>query len=418
MVNIKEKKECCGCNACVQICPKQCITMFPDIEGFLYPKVDFNICIDCGLCIKVCPVINQDEPRLPLAVYAAKNKNEEIRLKSSSGGIFTLLAEKIIKEGGVVFGARFDENWEVIHAYTETIEGLEYFRGSKYVQSVIGDNLKKAKQFLEEGRKVLFSGTPCQIAGFKKYLRKKYENLLTVEVVCHGVPSPKVWRDYIEYKRAKRGTGKNSVSSSLNELPVVTGISFRDKSNGWKKFGFKISYAAFKAAENTVSKSVIFNSEITPFNEDPFMKGFLKNLYLRPSCYYCAARQGKSGADISIADYWGIQHFHSGMDDDKGTGLILVNTKIGAFYYSSINNQIESVRSEYNKAITSNSCIIKSVKEPKYRNQFWQLYMLYNIDAINLICQKIKPSIFTRYKIWTSKIIKKVNFCMQQIKKL
>ena len=241
MVNIKEKKECCGCNACVQICPKQCITMFPDIEGFLYPQVDFNICIDCGLCIKVCPVINQDEPRLPLAVYAAKNKNEEIRLKSSSGGIFTLLAEKIIKEGGVVFGARFDENWEVIHAYTETIEGLEYFRGSKYVQSVIGDNLKKAKQFLEEGRKVLFSGTPCQIAGFKKYLRKKYENLLTVEVVCHGVPSPKVWRDYIEYKRAKRGTGKNSVSSSLNELPVVTGICFRYKSNGWKKFGYKIS---------------------------------------------------------------------------------------------------------------------------------------------------------------------------------
>ena len=391
MININEKKDCCGCNACVQICPKHCITMFPDIEGFLYPQVDFDICVGCGLCVEVCPVINQNESRLPLAVYAAKNKNEEIRLKSSSGGIFTLLAEKIIKEKGVVFGARFDENWNVIHDYTETIEGLEWFRGSKYVQSVIGNNLKKAKQFLTEGRKVLFSGTPCQIAGLKKYLRKEYENLLAVEVVCHGVPSPKVWRDYIEYKRAKRGTGKNSVSSSLNELPVVTGISFRDKSNGWKKFGFKISYAAFKAAENTVSKSVISNSEITPFNEDLFMKGFLKNLYLRPSCYHCAARQGKSGADISIADYWGVQSIHPELDDDKGTGLVLINTKHGVNYFNSIKDQIDSLISSYDKAIMQNPCIIKSVKQPKQRIIFWSNYHISKIDCIEVVINSMRP---------------------------
>lgn len=391
MININEKKDCCGCNACVQICPKHCITMFPDIEGFLYPQVDFDICVGCGLCVEVCPVINQNESRLPLAVYAAKNKNEEIRLKSSSGGIFTLLAEKIIKEKGVVFGARFDENWNVIHDYTETIEGLEWFRGSKYVQSVIGNNLKKAKQFLTEGRKVLFSGTPCQIAGLKKYLRKEYENLLAVEVVCHGVPSPKVWRDYIEYKRAKRGTGKNSVSSSLNELPVVTGISFRDKSNGWKKYGFKISYAAFKAAENTVSKSVISNSEITPFNEDLFMKGFLKNLYLRPSCYHCAARQGKSGADISIADYWGVQSIHPELDDDKGTGLVLINTKHGVNYFNSIKDQIDSLISSYDKAIMQNPCIIKSVKQPKQRIIFWSNYHISKIDCIEVVINSMRP---------------------------
>ena len=317
MIDIKEKHNCCGCGACVQICPKQCISMSEDNEGFLYPHVNSAICIDCGLCEKVCPVINQNEPNEPLAVYAAKNTNEEIRLKSSSGGIFTLLAEQVITEGGVVFGARFNEGWEVIHDYTETVEGLEAFRGSKYVQSFIGDNFKVAKQFLNNGRKVLFSGTRCQIAGLKKFLQKDYENLLTVEVVCHGVPSPMVWRDYLEYKRAERAAGKNTVSSSLNELPVITGISFRDKTNGWKKYGFKICYAASKAAENSVSKSGNkANCEITPFKEDLLMKGFLKDIYLRPSCYHCAARQGKSGADISIADYWGIQSIHPEIDDD------------------------------------------------------------------------------------------------------
>ena len=393
MIDIKEKHNCCGCSACVLVCPKQCISMSADNEGFLYPQVDGAICIDCGLCDKVCPVINQEEPREPLAVYAAKNNNEEIRLKSSSGGIFTLLAEQIIAEGGVVFGARFNESWEVVHDYTETIEGLEPFRGSKYVQSVIGDNFIKAKQFLKDGRKVLFSGTPCQIAGLKKFLRKEYENLLTVEVVCHGVPSPMVWRDYLDYKRAKRAVGKNTVSSSLNELPVIAGISFRDKTNGWKKFGFKISYAASKAAENSVSKSADnTNYEITPFSEDLFMKGFLKNLYLRPSCYHCAARQGKSGADISIADYWGIQSIHPEIDDDKGTGLILINTKQGANYFNSTANQIDSLTSSYNKAIMQNPCIVKSVKEPNRRQQFWQNYPISKINCIEVVCDLMTPS--------------------------
>ena len=393
MIDIKEKHNCCGCSACVLVCPKQCISMSADKEGFLYPQVDGAICIDCGLCDKVCPVINQEEPREPLAVYAAKNNNEEIRIKSSSGGIFTLLAEQIIAEGGVVFGARFNESWEVVHDYTETIEGLEPFRGSKYVQSVIGDNFIKAKQFLKDGRKVLFSGTPCQIAGLKKFLRKEYENLLTVEVVCHGVPSPMVWRDYLDYKRTKRAVGKNTVSSSLNELPVIAGISFRDKTNGWKKFAFKISYAASKAAENSLSKSADnTNYEITPFSEDLFMKGFLKNLYLRPSCYHCAARQGKSGADISIADYWGIQSIHPEIDDDKGTGLILINTKQGANYFNSIANQINSLISNYNYAIMQNPCIVKSVKEPNRRHQFWQNYPISKIDCIEVVCDLMTPS--------------------------
>ena len=261
MIDFFNKSYCCGCEACVQCCPKRCISMHEDKEGFLYPKVDKEACIDCGLCEKVCPIIHQAEPTEPLSSYIAINPNEEIRLHSSSGGIFTLLAEQVIAEGGVVFGARFDENWDVVHAWTDTIEGLAPFRGSKYVQSRIGNTYKETKDFLQQGRKVLYSGTPCQIAGLKKYLRKEYDNLLTVDFICHGVPSPGVWRRYLselrESLRAERGDGKNTVPSSIDELPVITGISFRDKSNGWKKFGFRFRYAASKAAQNSVSASAI-----------------------------------------------------------------------------------------------------------------------------------------------------------------
>lgn len=406
MIDIKEKYNCCGCSACVQVCPKQCISMSADDEGFLYPQVDTEFCIDCGLCEKVCPVINQNEPKEPLFVYAAKNNNEEIRLKSSSGGIFTLLAEQIISEGGVVFGARFNENWEVIHDYSETVEGLVPFRGSKYVQSEIGDNFTKAKQFLNNGRKVLFSGTPCQIAGLKKFLRKEYEDLLTVEVVCHGVPSPMVWQDYLDYKRAKRATGKNTVPSSLHEIPVITGISFRDKTNGWKKYGFKICYAASKAAENSVSGSAdIVNSEIIPFNEDLFMRGFLKNLYLRPSCYHCAVRHGRSCADISIADYWGVQSIHPDLDDDKGTGLVLINTERGEKLYSFISNQIVSKKSDYKKATMYNSCIVRSVSMPNRRPQFWTVYQKSKIDGIPVICDLMTPS---RITVFVRRVARKI----------
>lgn len=409
MIDIKDKKDCCGCHACISICPNNCISMRADEEGFLYPIVDTGVCIDCGLCEKVCPVINQCTPRKPIKVYAAKNRDEDIRLKSSSGGVFSIIAESIIEDGGVVFGAKFDKDWNVVHSWTDTIEGLAEFRGSKYVQSCIGDTYREAEAFLKQDRHVLFSGTPCQIAGLKKFLRKEYKNLLTVEVVCHGVPSPLVWRDYLDYKRAKRATGKNSVSSSLNELPVITGISFRDKTNGWKKYGFKIEYAAFEAAENTVSKSSNNdNYEITPFNEDLFMKGFLNNLYLRPSCYHCVARQGKSGADISIADFWGVQTIHPELDDDRGIGLIIINTLIGAYYFNGLKNKINSTLSYYKRVITYNPCIVKSVAVPKYRDEFWESYSKNHIDAILPIYNKMKPSVITRVKNVLKRIVKQV----------
>lgn len=411
MIEIKDKKDCCGCHACATVCAKQCITMQADEQGFLYPIVDKEACTDCGLCEKVCPVLNQSEPRKPLKVYAAKNKNEEIRRQSSSGGIFTLLAEKVIGEGGIVLGARFDEEWNVIHSWADTIEGIAAFRGSKYVQSTIGNTYREAKDFLRQGRKVLFSGTPCQIAGLKKYLRKEYDNLLTVDVVCHGVPSPLVWRTYLDETRkqlcAERGVGKNSVPLSIDELPVITGISFRDKTNGWKKFGFRLRYAAFEAAENLVSASVIKEEKelLQPFRDNIFMKGFLANLYLRPSCYACAARSGKSGSDISIADFWGVQNYYPEFDDDKGVGLILVNSEKGQLAYDAVD--VTRIEATYEQGLRNNPCIEHSVRLTSYSTMFWEEYSANGIAAVNPIVDNMKPSLLKRGISVIKRLIKK-----------
>lgn len=237
MIKVKDKSRCCGCEACVSSCPVQCIDLVMDKEGFLYPQVDVTRCIDCGKCEKVCPELVEAGEGKATGVYAAKNPDDEVRRASSSGGIFTLLAKYVLAENGVVFGARFDKDWNVVHDYTESKEGLGAFRGSKYVQSRTGETFKQAERFLKAGRKVLFSGTPCQIMGLKRYLRREYDNLLTVDFVCHGVPSPLVWRKYIE-ETLVRQDEKIQFRPTLNhlfsdEMPLIEGISFRDKCLGW-----------------------------------------------------------------------------------------------------------------------------------------------------------------------------------------
>ena len=364
MIQILDKSQCCGCTACVSICPKQCITMREDEEGFLYPVVDSSHCIDCNLCKKVCPELYPKEMREPLHVYAAKHKNEQVRLASSSGGIFTLLAEKIIDEGGVVFGVRFNNNWDVVHDYTETMEGLAVFRGSKYVQSYMGDCYLKAKSFLEQGRKVMFTGTPCQIAGLKNFLRKDYDNLLTVDVVCHGVPSPKVWQVYLD-EIARKG-GKNSVlSHPIVEKTEINHIDFRSKSIGWKKFSFvlTLSKATADGEKNTVLLSSIFT-------ENPYMNAFLSNLSLRPSCYDCPAKAGKSGSDITIADFWGIEDVLPEFDDDKGISLVLSYSEKGGRWLAGLD--CECIEVDYRSAQRMNPLISTSVSKPINRAFFFR----------------------------------------------
>lgn len=363
MIEIKEKKNCCGCRACATVCVKHCISMQADEEGFLYPIVDKDACSNCDLCEKVCPVINQSESRKPLKVYAAKNKNEEIRRQSSSGGIFTLLAEKVIEEGGVVFGARFDDNWDVIHSWTDTIEGIAAFRGSKYVQSTIGDTYREAKDFLKQGRNVLFSGTPCQIAGLKKYIRKDYDNLLTVDVVCHGVPSPKIWKEYLE---------------SL-QLSNIGAISHKDKSTGWRGYSFSV--------KDTYGK-IVYTEKAC---DNKYLSAFVRNYILRPSCFSCPAKAGKSLADITLADYWGIEHFVPQLDDNKGTSFVCSNTQKGVMIVDSLN--LISVVADYQKSLPYNSCIVQSTNEPKLRKNFW---VNYKKEGINVLSKIFKANILKR----------------------
>ena len=368
MIDITEKQDCCGCSACVQKCPRHCITLEEDGEGFLYPKVDASACINCGLCEKVCPWLNRSEKTEPLEVLAVKNRNEAERMASSSGGVFIALAGRVIAEGGVVFGAVFDGNWEVMHAYAETMEGVRPMMGSKYLQSRIGDSYRDAERFLKEGREVLFTGTPCQITALHKYLRKEYPNLLSVDFLCHGVPSPGVWRRYLDetfFRSARRAAaGKNTVlPSSLKSLPVITGIGFRDKEKfGWKKYSFVVRGSASKADENSVLLSDIHYA-------NPYMRGFLSDVYLRPSCYHCKCKNGVSHSELTIADYWGIHVVMPDFDDDKGVGLVLLNTDKGKDAFSILDMDIR--KSTLEDARRFNNGFKDCVKEHPKRGKFY-----------------------------------------------
>lgn len=380
MIHIIDKFKCCGCNACVQRCPKQCISMQEDEEGFLYPIVDMSNCVDCGLCEKVCPVINQESERNPIEVFAAVNQDDSIRMQSSSGGIFTALAEQIIRENGVVFGARFDEKWEVKHDYTETIEGLKVFRGSKYVQSRIGDTFKQAEFFLKAGRKVMFVGTPCQIAGLRLFLRKEYVNLLAVDIICHGVPSPMIWRKYLEDKTKRQG------------IEFIQSISFRDKGTGWKNYSFNIKYEKGNS-ESSFSEYA---------SQNIFMKGFLADLYLRPSCYACPAKKLKSGSDITLGDFWGIQHIKPELDDDKGVCAFIINTRKGIEWQNKL--VIQRYKFDFTDVVKGNPSLVYSVDIPEKRAAFYD--KLRTSGLVKLVSKYTEFPLILRLKIFIYNLLK------------
>lgn len=347
MINIVEKAKCSGCCACVEICPERCIDLISDAEGFWYPKVNEKQCINCTMCEKVCPITipKADLRDKPLAAYAAMHKTEDVRLKSSSGGVFSLLATYVLEQGGVVFGAAFDENFNVIHKYIENITELDSLQGSKYVQSLIGDTYRQAEVFLKSGRLVLFSGTPCQIEGLLAYLKKSYENLITQDLICHGVPSPMVWQKYIKYREAIAN------SSSVQK------ISFRSKNTGWK------GYSVFFSFENGEKYQVMHD-------KDPMMQAFLNNLCLRPSCYECAFKTKARRSDITLADFWGIKNVLPDMDDDKGTSLVLIQSPKGQEMFLKIKDSLSFVEVAPDIAISYNSSMTKSATLPKNRNAF------------------------------------------------
>lgn len=368
MIHILDKQKCCGCAACVQRCPKHCISLREDEEGFLYPEVEGTLCINCGLCEMVCPEIHQEKKKEPLAVYAAKNKDEHVRMSSSSGGIFSALAESVLRQGGLVFGACFDDSWEVVHHYAEDLENTLAFRGSKYVQSKIGNSFLKVESFLKAGRLVLFSGTPCQIAGLKSFLRKEYDNLLTIDVICHGVPSPGIWRKYLD-EEIVRQCSRNSLFPS-GHFPTknifVDEISFRNKNSGWKEYGF---FLVFSSVDGNGDKHSFSLS--TPYMENPFMKGFLADLFLRPSCYACPFKSGRSGSDITLGDFWGIQNVMPSLDDDKGVSAVLVNTESGEKWINTLG--VDFWATEYEKVVAYNPALQQSANYSNRRVDFYAM---------------------------------------------
>lgn len=362
--------KCCGCTGCASACPRRCISMDIDSEGFRYPTVDTGRCTDCGACVKVCPFASPWQPRRPTEVYAAWNKDSAVRRLSSSGGVFTLLAERTVREGGVVFGARFTPDWRVEIAPVESVEGLAAFRGSKYLQADMGGAFSQARKILAEGRKVLFCGTPCQVAGLRHFLRKAPDNLLAVDFVCHGVPSPKVWEKYLDEIAT---AGRRAIAD----------VQFRDKPDGWKRFNFTLRYD--DGAKTYCASSF--------FGANHYMRAFLADMTLRPSCHNCLAKSGRSHSDITIADYWGVGGAHPEMDDDGGTSLIMVNTDKGRAALDFA--QMEFCPSTYADALRGNPSIEKSVAPHAKRSEFFAA--LDGTDSVvALINKQLRPSLYAK----------------------
>lgn len=361
MIDFADKAGCCGCSACASICPHGCIALRPDAEGFLYPEVNEEACVDCGLCEQICPLLHKPEQHELLAVYGAKNKNDVVRFTSSSGGIFTLLAEAVLTKNGVVFGAALDENLQVRHISVEDAEGLVCLRGSKYVQSEIAGCFAEARGLLRAGRQVLFSGTPCQIAGFKGYLVKDYPNLLTVDVVCHGVPSPEVYRKHLAELAAQAGE-------------PVRQVRFRDKEKGWKR-----GETLFLTEHQRMGASK---------RKETYMRLFLNNISIRPSCGQCAFNNKHSLADITIADYWGVDKQFPDFDDDKGVTLVIVNTAKGAALLECVKPNAEFLTTDFAKGAQYNQAVAKSLPLHPLREFFFA-----NLDKYTLaeLAAKLLP---------------------------
>ena len=365
MIEIKAEKDCCGCSACEQTCPKGAIQLKPDKKGFLYPVVDRDRCVDCGLCDRVCPMQHVAEERKPSKVYAVKNKDLAVRLQSSSGGVFSILAEDTLKKGGVVYGAIFDSEWNVVHSRTDSLEKLPEMRGSKYVQSRMGDTFRSVKEDLRIGRKVLFSGTPCQVAGLRNFLRKDYANLLTVDFVCHGVPNPRIWQEYLKKETAvRRSLEKVPFCSSLNSMSSIEDIKFRDKRDGWKKYRFVLHLA--KVSEGKKSSVLSFYHR-----KNTYMQLFLNDYILRPSCHNCPCRKGRSGASLTLGDFWDIERFYPEFFDDNGVSLcIMYNNSLPQY----IADACDSIITSYKEACWGNPCILHSYPRGPETSYFYWLH--------------------------------------------
>lgn len=329
MIKITNKKLCCGCTACSSICPSNCIQMKCDEEGFYYPIVDEEKCVNCGLCEKSCPVVHNTicfSNRFELKGYIVRDKRESILRDSTSGGFFTVLAEYVLSHNGLVYGAVFDDNFVVRHIRLtkESYNELERMRGSKYVQSDMGGMLKSVKQDLVSGKEVLFTGTPCQIAGLKSFLQKDYDHLITMDVVCHGTPSPLFWKRHIQYQENKHHS-------------KISSIKMRNKTYGYHSGTMKIIF------EN--GKHIYESARV-----NYYLKAFFGDLCSRPHCYNCSFKHVEHCCDFTVYDAWHASELAGITDDDRGWTNLIIQSIKGEKVFESIKNSFNYYSIDYRKA--------------------------------------------------------------------
>lgn len=368
-----DKKDCNGCGVCELKCPKKCITMTEDFEGFLYPIIDKKSCINCKVCEKVCANFN-DGDSSKAKTYIAINKNEEERHNSSSGGMYYPIAKYVLNNNGVVFGVRYNENLLAIHDYAETLEDAKKFQGSKYMRSDLNNSYKRAEEFLKEGRYVLFTGTPCQCKGLKVYLKDDYQKLITCEIVCHANPSPKLFKNYV--KSLEKIKGKK-----------VVNVLFRSKENGWRN----------------QTPIIVFNDG-SKEEENSYFKAFVTELINRPSCYDCRFCTEKRCSDFSIADFWGIEKIDTSYDDGKGTSLLNVNTKKGHDIFNKIFSEFTLKEVDTKLAFSYNHH--KNV--PMHRNRNKMFKKINDDNLIYYMNKYTKTPIVVKVIRKSKRIIKKV----------
>ena len=349
MLSLNRKENCCGCTACKSICPAQAISMDYDEEGFLYPKINADLCVDCNKCNNVCPIIHASEnaEELLKSAYAARSTDEEVLASSTSGGLSYEIARHVIRQGGVVFGAVYGKGNVVEHKMIESIDELKAIQGSKYVQSDINQTFSQVKKLLSDDRMVLFTGTPCQIEGLLSFIGDN-GNLITQDIICHGVPSPLLWEKYL------KETGYSTAES----------ITFRGKDNG---IGWENRPIFVTKTRNRVTKE--------PFENNAFSYFFSQNYSLRSICYECPFKTGNKKADITCADLWGISEIlHDYNQDDKGMSLVITNTPKGKELFDKLceSKTIIARPVSYDAAISHNMMMLRSVKKPERREEFFK----------------------------------------------
>lgn len=356
MIKIANKVDCCGCEACFNACPKNSIEMRFDDEGFLYPHVNQDTCIDCGLCEKVCPIINH-VPRKEnnkQQAYLLQHKDDEICMQSTAGGAFTGIASYVIEHGGIVFGVEMTKDFTVRHISVDDIEDLKKLRNSKYVQSRVGTSYKEVKKELQTGRMVCFSGTPCQIEGLRYYLGKDYDNLILVDVVCRAVPSPGVWKRYIENEAEKRGK--------------ISSIKFRDKTLGYQYSTIKI------VNDKGVSRD---GSE-----SHPWLRMFLSGMIIRPSCTSCRFRGAYRNSDFTIWDCFPSYEYDKSFDVTRGTTRMLVHTHKGGKIITEIVQNYKIKEFEPNVILGDVKEVFSSPTFHKDRESFFKDYKVLPMDTL------------------------------------